>query len=143
MDRLRDHLSGGAAAAGAVDPGPDEGALEAPGRRESGVAGVLSQAESDQAGAPGRVPLLELTGEGQESAGEGGDRAPAGAIVRGRSPALLAAAEPADIPDGAVGDRQVGRDPCQGDALLPTKEDLLTERDRERARHGCRLRASE
>jgi len=69
-----------------------------------------------------------------------GDRAAPAAIVRVQSLETHTEIQPPDLADRAVGDRQVGGDSGQGDALLMTADDLLAESDREGARHGSRLR---
>jgi hypothetical protein len=63
MDRLGDHSGGRTAAPGPMDSGPDEGALETSDRREPALGRVLAELESDQAGAPGGMVALEITGD--------------------------------------------------------------------------------
>lgn len=61
------------------------------------------------------------------------------AIVRGKSLQTPAAVESPDLPDRAIGDRQLGGNLSQRETLLMTANDLLAERDRERLRHRSRL----
>src|SRR5262245_40512290 len=143
MDGLGDHHGSRAAAARPMDSGPDEGALETSDRGDPAPLGVLAELESDQPGAPGGVFALEITGDLEEFLGSSGDRTTTGAIIGGQSLAILAAGQPPDVADRAIGDGQVGRDLPEGEALLMTAHDFLTERDREGARHGSRLRSSE
>jgi hypothetical protein len=141
VDRLGDHHGGYAAVPRPMDSGPDEGALETSDRREAGLGRVLAELESDQAGAPGRVLALQLAGEVEQVLGSRGDRTTTGPIVGSQSLATVLAEQPPDVPNRAIRDRQIGRDPGQGGALLTTSHDLLTERDRKRAWHGSRLRS--
>jgi hypothetical protein len=139
MDRLGDHHDGRAAAPGPMDSGPDESDLEAAHRGDGSPMGVRAELESDQPGAPGGMVPLDLAGDPEQLTGAGGDGAPLAAIVRGESLKTPAAVESPDLPDRAVGDGQVRGDLGQREALLMTAHDLLTERDRERLRHGSRL----
>ena len=123
-----------------MDAGPDEGGLEAADRGDGGAAGVLAELQSDQAGAPGGMLALELAGDAEQLPGGRRDRTAVAAIAGGESVEAMPAEQPPDLPDGAVGDRQVGRDPGQRDTLLMTSHDLLAERDGERAGHVSRLR---
>ena len=141
LDRLGDHDGDRAAAPRPMDSGPDEGELETSDRGEAALGRVLAELESDQPGAPGRVFALEIAGDLEQFLDSRGDRTTTGAIVGSQSLAVVSAEQPPDVPDRAIGDRQLGRDPGQGDALLMTSHDLLAERDRERARHGSRLRS--
>jgi hypothetical protein len=142
MDRLGDHRGAYAAVPRPMDSGPDEGALETSDRGEAALGRVLAELESDQAGAPGRVLALEVAGEVEQILNSRGDRTTTGAIVGSQSLAIVSAMQPPDVPNRAIRDRQIGRDLGQGEALLTTSHDLLTERDRKRARHGSRLRSS-
>ena len=142
VDRLGDHHGGYAAVPRPMDSGPDEGALETSNRGEAGLGRVLAELESDQAGAPGRVLALQLAGELEQVLGSRGDRTTTGPIVGSQSLITVSAEQPPDFPNRVIRDRQIGRDPGQGGALLTTSHDLLTERDRKRARHGSRLRNS-
>jgi hypothetical protein len=139
LERLGDHDGGHAAAPRPIDSGPDEGALETSDRGEPALGCVLSELESDQAGAPGGVLALEIAGDGQQLPGSSGDRTSTGAIVGRQSIETVSAVEPPDLPNRAIRDRKIGGDLSQGEALLMASHDLLTERDRERARHGNRL----
>jgi hypothetical protein len=123
-----------------MDSRPDEGALETPDRGEGGLRGVRAEQESDQLGAPGGVLALELARATEPLLGGRGYGATTRAIVGGQS--LAPTGQPADVADGAIGDLEVGRDLGQGVPLLVTAHDLLTERDREGAWHGNRLRSS-
>ena len=134
-----DHSSDGPAAPGPMDSGSDERDLEAAHRGDGSPLGVLAELESDQPGAPARMVPLELAGDAEQLPGARGDGAPQGSIVRGQSLQSPAAVESPDLPDRAVGDGQVRGDLGQRQALLMTAHDLLTERDRERLRHGSRL----
>jgi hypothetical protein len=142
VDRLGDHHGGYAAVPRSMDSGPDEGTLETSDRGKAGFGRVLAELESDQAGAPGRVLALQLTGEVEQVLGSRGDRTTTGPIVGSQSLITVSAEQPPDFPDRAIRDRQIDRDPGQGGALLTTSHNLLTERDRKRARHGSRLRSS-
>jgi hypothetical protein len=143
LERFGDHDGGRAAAPpGPIDSGPDEGALETSDRGEAAVGLVFAELESDQAGAPGGVFALELAGDGQQFLSSSRDRTGAGAIVGRESIETVMAVEPPDVADRAIGDREIGRDLSQGEALLTTPHDLLTERDWEGARHRKRLRSS-
>ena len=134
------HDDGRTAPAGPVDPGADEGELEAPDGGERAALGVRAELQPDQSGTPGGVVPLQLASDAEEIDGARGDRAAQAAVIRHQAVGAVAAEEPPDVAGGAVGDRQLGRDPGQGDALLVTAHDLLTEGDREGARHGGRLR---
>jgi hypothetical protein len=101
---------------------------------------VLAELETDQPGAPGGMVPLDRAGDAEQLLGAGGDGAPLAAIVRGQSLETGSAVEPPDLPDRAIRDRQVRGDLGQRQALLMTTDDLLTEGDREGARHGSRLR---
>jgi hypothetical protein len=140
MDRLGDHNGGRTAAPRPMDPGPDESDLEASHRGEGCLRGVVVELESDQPGAPGGMVPLEVAGDAEQLVGARGDGASLAAIVRGQSLETLSAVEPPDLPDRAIGDRQVRGDLSEREALLMTAHDLLTKRDREGARHGSRLR---
>src|SRR4051794_11612806 len=122
-----------------MDPGADEGDLEAPHRGDGGALGVLAELRPDPPGAPGGMVALQLAGDAGQLAGARGDRAPPGARVRGQPLEAMSAVGPPDLADRAIGDRQRGGDPGQRGALLMTAHDLLTERDREAARHRSRL----
>jgi hypothetical protein len=139
MDRLGDHSGDRTAAPGPMDSRPDESDLEAAHRGDGSPMGVLAELESDQPGAPGGMVPLEVAGDAAQLLGAGGDRAPPAAIVRGQSLKTPSAVKSPDLPDRAIGDRQVRGDLGQREALLMTAHDLLTERDRERLRHGSRL----
>jgi hypothetical protein len=123
-----------------MDPGADEGELEASDGGDPAVPGVGAELQPDQSGAPGGMVALQLASDAEQLDGARGDRAPQAAVIRRQALRAVAAEEPPDVADGTVGDRQLGRDPGQGDALLVTAHDLLTEGDREGARHGGRLR---
>jgi hypothetical protein len=142
MDRLGDHSADRTAPPGPMDSSPDEGELETSDRGDAATVRVLAELESNQAGAPGGVVALELAGDLEQLLDSRGDRATTGAIVGSQALAIVSAVQPPDVPDRGIGDRQVGRDLGQGQALLMTAHDLLTERDREWARHGSRLRNS-
>jgi hypothetical protein len=142
MDRLWDHHRGYAAVPRPLDSRSDEGALETADRGEVALGRVLAELESDQSGTPGRVLALEVAGDLEELLNSSGDRTTAGVIVGSQSPAIVSAVQPPDVPDGAIRDRQIGRDLGQGGALLATSHDLLAKWDRKRARHGSRLRSS-
>jgi hypothetical protein len=122
-----------------MDSGSNESDLEAAHRGDGSPMGAPAELESDQPGAPGGVLPLDLAGDPEQLAGARGDGAPLAAIIRGQSLRTPAAVESPDLPDRAIGDGQVRRDPGQREALLMTAHDLLTERDRERLRHGGRL----
>ncbi len=143
IDRLGDHNDGGAAPSRSIDSGPDEGELEGTDRGEVGIVGVVAELESDQPGTPGGVFPLEIAGDAEQLLDSRGDRATTGVIVGSQSVEAVSAVRPPDVADRAIGDREVDSDLGQGDALLTTLDDLLTERDRDRARHGSRLRESE
>jgi len=143
LDRLGDHDDGRAAPPRAIDSSPDEGNLESSDRGEVGIVGVVAELESDQPGAPGGVFPLEIAGNAEQLLDVRGDPTTTRVIVGSQSVETASAAQPPDVPDRAIGDREVGSDLGQGEALLMTVHDLLTERDRERARHGSRLRESE
>jgi hypothetical protein len=142
MDRLGDDVGGRAAAPRPMDSGLDEGALETADRGEAALGRVLAELESDQPGTPGGVFAPELAGDGQQFLGSSGDRTSTGAIVGSESIETVSAIEPPDLSDRAIRDREIGRDLSKGEALLMTSHDLLTERDRDRARHGKRFRSS-
>ena len=142
MDRLGDDHSADAAAPRPMDSRSDEGALETSDRGEAAPGRVLAELESDQSGAPGRMLTLEIAGDLEQFLSSREDRTTTGAIVGGQSLAIVSAGQPPDVPNRAIRDRQIGRDLGQGEALLTTSNDLLTERDRKRARHGSRLRSS-
>jgi len=142
VDRLGDHHGGYAAVPRPMDSGPDEGALETSDRGEAVLVRVLAELESDQSGAPGRMFTLEITGDLEQILGSRRDRTTTGAIVGSQFLAMIAAAQPPDVPHRPIGDRQIGRDLGQREALLTTSHNFLTERDRKRARHGSRLRSS-
>jgi hypothetical protein len=141
MDRLGDRHGAGTTVSGPMDAGPDEGALETSVRGEVTLGRVLAELESDQAGAPGRVLALEVAGELEQILDSRRDRTTTGTIVGSESLAVASAVQPPDVPDRAIRDRQIGRDLRQGEALLATAHDLLTERDRKGAWHGGRLRS--
>ena len=143
MDRLGDHRGGPAAPPGSIDSRPDEGELETADRGEGATVRVRFELESDEPGAPGGVLPLERAAELEQLLGGRGDRATTGAIVGSQAGAITSAGQPPDVPDRGIGDRQLSRDLGQGQALLMTADDLLTERDREGARHGSRLRDPE
>jgi hypothetical protein len=143
MDRLGDHRGGPAAPPGSIDSRPDEGELETADRGEGATVHELAELQSNQPGAPGGVLPLERAAELEQFLGGRRDRATTGAIVGRQARALVAAGQPPDVPDRGIGDRQLRRDLGQGQALLMTAHDLLTERDREGARHGSRLRDPE
>ena len=140
MDRLGDYSGGPAAPPGPIDSRPDEGELETADRGDAATVCVLAELESNQPGTPGGVFPLERAAELEQLLGGRGDRATTGAIVGRQARAIVAAGQPPDVPDRSIGDRQLSRDLGQGQALLMTADDLLTERDREGARHGSRLR---
>jgi hypothetical protein len=123
-----------------MDSGPDESDLEAADRGDGGAMGVPAELESDEPRAPGGVVPLEVAGDAEQLLGARGDRAASAGIVRVEPLETTGAVQPPDLADRAVGDGQVGGDSGQGDALLMTADDLLAERDRERAWHGSRLR---
>jgi hypothetical protein len=89
------------------------------------------------------VVPLELAGELEQLPPWRGNRPTTGVIVGGQSLAIRAARQPPDVAGRAIRDGQFGRDLSQGESLLMTADDLLTERDGEGARHGCRLRSLE
>jgi len=142
MDGLGDRHGGHTAAPRSLDSGSYEGGLETSDRGDWALGCVLAELESNESGAPARVLPLELAGELEQLLGLRGDRAPTGAIVGSQALAIGLAGQPPDVADRPVGDRQLGRDLGQGVTLLMTSHDLLTERDREWARHGSRLRSS-
>lgn len=122
-----------------MDSGSNERDLEAAHGGDGSPMGVLAELESDQPGAPGGVLPLDLAGDSEQLTGARGDGAPLVAIIRGQSLQTPAAVESPDLPDRAIGDGQVRGDLGQREALLMTTHDLLTERNRERLRHGSRL----
>lgn len=142
MDGLGDHRGDHAAAPRPMDPGSNERDLEAAHRGDGGRVGMRAELESDPPGAPAGVLPLDLASDPEQLAGVRGDRAPLAAIGRGQALETPAAVESPDLPDRAIGDRQVRGDPGQREALLMTAYDLLTERDREGLRQGSRLRKS-
>jgi hypothetical protein len=123
-----------------MDPRPDEGALETSDRRDVTFGRLSAELESDQAGAPGGMLALQVAGDPEQFLDPGADRTTAGSIVGSEALAVESAGSPADVSDGAIGDRQLGGDPGQGVALPMASHDLLTKRDGERTRHGSRLR---
>jgi hypothetical protein len=142
MDGLGDHRGDRPAAPRSMDPGSNERDLEAAHRGDGGPMGMGAELEPDQPGAPGGVLPLDLAGDPEQLAGARGDGAPPAAVVRGQLLETPATGESPDLPDRAIGDRQIDSDPGQREALLMTTHDLLTERDRERLRHGSRLQES-
>lgn len=142
MDRLGDNDGGRTAAFGPLDSRPDEGPLETSNRGQAGLRALLAEQESDQRGTPGGVFALELASAVEQLLSFGGDRTTTRAVVGSQALVIVAARQPPDVPDRAIGDAQVGRDLRQGNTLLMTALDLLAERDREGARHGSRLRTS-
>jgi hypothetical protein len=142
LDRLGDHADGRAAPP-PIDSSPDEGDLESSDRGEVGIVGVVAELESDQPGAPGGVLPLEIAGNTEQLLDSRRDRTTTRLIVGSQSVETVSAVQPPDVPDRAIGDREVGSDFGQGETLLATMHDLLTVRDRERARHGSRIRKSE
>jgi hypothetical protein len=142
MDRLGDHHSAYAAVPRPMDSSSDEGALKTSDRGEAALGRVLAELESDQSGAPGRMLTLEIAGDLEQFLNSRGDRTSTGAIVGSQSLAVVSAEQPPDVPNRAIRDCQIGRDPGQGEALLTTSHDFLAERNRKRARHGSRLRSS-
>jgi len=139
MDGLGDDRGDRTAASRSMDSGTHERDLEAAHRGDGSPPGVLAELESDQPGAPAGVVPLERAGDPEQLPGACGDGAPQGAIVRGQPLQTPLAVESPDLPDRAIGDGQVRGDLGQRQALLMTADDLLTERDRERLRHGSRL----
>jgi hypothetical protein len=129
LERFGDHDDACAAAPRPMDSGPDEGALETSDRGEATLRRVVAELESDQASAPGRVFALEIAGDGQQFSGSSRDRTSTGAIVGRQSIETASAVEPPDLLDRAIRDRELGRDLSQGEALLMTSHDLLTERN--------------
>jgi hypothetical protein len=123
-----------------MDAGPDEGGLEAPDRGDGGAAGVLAELQADQAGAPSGMLPLELAGDPEQLPRGRRDRTAVAAIAGVESVEAMPAEQPPDLADGAVGDRQVDRDPGKRDTLLMAAHDLLAEGDGERAGHVSRLR---
>jgi hypothetical protein len=101
--------------------------------------GVLAEFQPDQPGAPGGMVPLDPAGDPEQLTGLRGDGASVAAIVRDESLQTPAAVESPDLPDRAIGDRQVCGDLSQREALLMTAHDLLADRDRERLWHGSRL----
>jgi hypothetical protein len=140
LNRPGDDGGGLAAVPRAADAGPDEGDLEAADRGDGGAAGVLAELQPDQSRAPAGMLALELAGDAEQLAGGRRDRSAVATIAGVEAVEAIAAEQPPDLADGAVGDRQVGRDPGQWDTLLVAAHDLLAERDGERARHDSRLR---
>jgi hypothetical protein len=140
LDRLGDDDDGSAASPRAVDAGLDEGDLEAPDRGDGGAAGVLLELQSDQARAPGGMLALEVAGDAEQLLSRRRDWAAVAAIAGGKSVEPMPAEQAPDLTDRAVGDRQVGRDLGQWDALLMASHDLLAERDGDGARHASGLR---
>lgn len=122
-----------------MDSGADESDLEAAHRGDGSSPGVRAELESDQPGAEGGMVPLEVAGDAEQLLSARGDGAPLAAIGRGQSLQTLSAVESPDLPDRAVGDRQVRGDLGQSEALLMTADNLLTERDREGLRHGSHL----
>jgi hypothetical protein len=141
--RLGDHDGGPAAAPRPIDSGPHEGELETSDRGDAPLVHVLAELEPDQPGAPGGVVAFEIAGDPEQFLDSRGNRATTRAIVGSQIFALMSAEQPPDVPDRAIGNGQLGRDPGQGHALLTTAYNLLAERDREWARHGSRLRSFE
>jgi hypothetical protein len=141
LDRLGDLDGGPAAPPRPIDSGPHEGELETSDRGEVPLVRVLAELEPDQAGAPGGVLALEITGDLEQLLDSRGNRAATGAIVGSQVLALMSTEQPPDVPDRAIGDGQLGRDLGQEQALLMTAHYLLAERDREGAWHGSRLRS--
>jgi hypothetical protein len=139
LDRLGDHCGGRTAAPRSMDSGSNESDLEAAHRGDGILMGVPAELESDQPGAPGGVFPLELAGDPEQLTCTRRDGASVAAIVRGELLRTPAAVESPDLPDCAIGDRQVRSNLSQREALLMTADDLLAERDRERLRHGSRL----
>src|SRR5262249_9817229 len=127
LDRLGDHRGGRTAAPRSVDSGSNESDLEAAHRGDVSPMGVLAELQSDQPGAPGGVLPLELAGNPEQLARTRGDGASLAAIVRSESLKTRVAVEAPDLPDRAIGDRQVRGDPSQREALLMTTDDLLAE----------------
>ena len=141
LDRLGDRGGDRAAVSRPMDAGPHEGALETSDRGEPAPARALAEFESDESGPPSGVVAFELAREFEQLLGWPGNRPTTRAIIGGQSLAIGAAGQPPDVPDRAIGDGQFRRDQSQRESLLATTDDLLTERDRERMRHGSRLRS--
>lgn len=142
LERFRNHDGGHAAPPPRpIHSGSDERALQTSDRGKAAPALVLVELESDQAGAPSGVFALEIAGKVQQFPGSSRDRTRTGAIVGSQPIGTVSAVQPPDVADRAVRNRELGRDLSQGEALLTTAHNLLTERDCERARHGKRLRA--
>jgi hypothetical protein len=139
MDGLGGHRGDQTATPRSMDPGSNESDWEAAYRGDGSPVGVRAELQSDQPCAPGGGLPLDLAGDPEQLTGARGDRAPPAAVVRGQSLKTPAAVESPDLPECAIGDGQVRGDLGQREALQMTAHDLLTERDRERLRHGSRL----
>jgi hypothetical protein len=132
LDRLGDHDDGLAAAPRPIDPGPHEGELETSDRGQSPVVCVLAELEPDQPSAAGWVVTFKIACNLEQLLDSRWNRATTRAIVRSQIVALASAKQPPDIPNRAIRDGQLSRDPGQGYALLTTAHNFLAERHRKR-----------
>jgi len=119
-----------------IDSGALEGPLEHARRGDLVRHKVAEQFQTDPAGPPGRVVVLELARHVEDGLRGAGGGSPTGVIAQGQPLLAIVAVGAPEGADGVIGESQFGGDLRQGLAVEMAADDVQADLRREGTRHG-------